>query len=239
MNADGFRAAEFLEISDGQKPHIRGVVPLLANSPVAPRRPAVFRQDLTQLAKGEVWKTDNTDVADAQDFVDDSGHVAHGLQRLGKHDAIKLLVGERPQSLVQVRLDHVQAAAHGSDDRLFVELNPNQATMVTLLETRQQAAPPTTQIEHARARWDQLHDAHIIDASLMKDTRRTQTVFRFATGRGTIGRRHDLVVQKCADQLTLTGDLVWQQEGIMPAVTLDITIADGGIVCDQGVDDVP
>jgi hypothetical protein len=34
---------------------------------------------MTQLAKDEVWKADNANVTDAQDLIDDSGHVVNCL----------------------------------------------------------------------------------------------------------------------------------------------------------------
>ena len=84
----------------------------------------------------------------------------------------------RPKQLLPI--------APGSDDSLLVKFNADQAMTGTLLETRQQAAPPATQIEHARACRDQLNDALIIDAPLMKNTRRTESVFRAATDRGNM-----------------------------------------------------
>ena len=100
VNPDGFFSAELLKVGNGQKPHVRRVVPLIADPAIAPWRAALPGEDLAKFGKSEVRETHDTDATDPQDFVDDPSHVTNGLQRLGQDHRVKLLVGKRPQSLV-------------------------------------------------------------------------------------------------------------------------------------------
>ena len=81
-------------------------------------------------------------------------------------------VGEGAQALVQVGLDHIQAAADAGEDLLLVQFHADQAPMVGLLQPGQQRAGAAAEVEHAGARRDQFDDAVVVEPVLVEDAGR-------------------------------------------------------------------
>ena len=168
-NLETLLAAELLEVGNGQRADVRGVVPLEAVFGVNPRGAALFGQFGPQLAIGDVRKTDDAAAADPQHVAEHARGVENGLQRLRKHNDVELAVGEGRQSFVQVGLHHIQPAADASHDRLLVPFDAHDLVMLALAEPGQKFAAAAAEIEHARFRRNQIEDRVVIQSAVLEN----------------------------------------------------------------------
>ena len=83
---------------------------------------------------------DDAGPANAHHLRQDAFDVLDRLQGLGQNHAIKLSGGEDAEPLVQVGLDHIQAARDASQDLLFIQFDPDQAAVVRLAQPGQESA---------------------------------------------------------------------------------------------------
>ena len=184
MHMDVLAAAEVVEIGDGKETDVGRVIPFIMQHAGGLGRAAILGEHAAQFMVGKIRKADDAGAPNAEHFVDHRFHVMHCLQRLGKHDTVKLLAGESAQALIQIGLDDVEIAAEGGENFLFIQFHPHQPPVVFSLEARQQSPRTAAEVEHAGARRNQFGDAVVVEAALMKDAGR---VMRLVRGNGSAG----------------------------------------------------
>ena len=181
---------------------------------------------LPQLVVAEVREADDALPADAQHLVDHALDVLHGLQRLREDDAVELLGRRTAEALVQVGLDHVQAALHARDDRpVHPVRRPSGGWWPSRL--RRASRPPRPQprsstLAPAGIKFD---DAVVVEPLLMEDARRARGVRRRRSTPGVRTGPAVQVGQERADQFAVAVELVGQQERVVAAVALDVAVA--------------
>ena len=91
----------------------------------------------TEAVVGKIRKAHNARAPDAEYFGNHAFNVVNGLQGLRQEDTIKFAARESSKPVVQIRLDHIQAATDAGKYVPFIQFNTHQAVMVTLPEPGQ------------------------------------------------------------------------------------------------------
>ena len=168
-NLEALLTAEFLEVGDGKRADIRGVVPLEAVLGMNARGPALFGQFGPQLAISDVREADDAAATDPQHVAKHARGVENGLQGLRENHDVELAVGKSGEPLVQVGLHHVEPAADAGHDRLLVPLDAHDLVMIAIAEPSQEFARAAAEVQYARLRRDQVEDRVIIEAAVLED----------------------------------------------------------------------
>ena len=100
---------------------------------------------------GEVGKGDDADAPHARGFAQHDLGIAQVLQGVDLQHDVEALVLERGQALVQVELQHVDAALHAGQHVVVVDLDTVAGAAALARQVRQQRAVAAAQVEHVRA----------------------------------------------------------------------------------------
>ena len=116
----------------------------------------------------EIRERDDRPVADAQQILEHGARIARRLQRLRQDHEIEALVGIEDEVAVGVALDDRQAARHAFVDAALRDLDAAAVDALVALQQLQQFAVAAADVEHARARRDEVGDDLQVDARMRR-----------------------------------------------------------------------
>ncbi len=151
--------------------------------------------------------------------------VAQVLQRVDLQHDVEGGVVEHRQPLVEVELDHVDAALDAGQHVVVGDLDAVAAAAALALQQVQHRAVAAAQVEHARARRHQLGDriAWCARSLMLMRPRACGRPLRDAL---EVGAHHAHVAR------------ILQQEGVVAVRRVDLGVADVAAVVQQGLDDL-
>ena len=80
----------------------------------------------------KIGKRHNAKTRDSRHFTQNMFSMLHGLQRLGQHHCVELLIIEQGQAFLQILLNHLHPPSNSGDDVIVVKLDPGADNLLCI-----------------------------------------------------------------------------------------------------------